>query len=128
MDTLGWIMRLTGDAGDWRLTLDGVGLPANRLFSQNFHGWYMMPFNLLWFIQSLEAGSHTLAFQTARYGSSNEMIHGWTNGGIVWVHQFFDLCGFCVVALLEFFLLPLLFYNMTPSKILRHKFLQCLSW
>jgi hypothetical protein len=77
IDTLGWNMAGAGDAGDWRLVVDGTARPANRLYGQNGVGWYIMPFNLIWYFQNMAAGSHTFLMQTVRSGASSEMLHAW---------------------------------------------------
>jgi hypothetical protein len=77
MDTLGWNMAGAGDAGDWRLVVDGTARPANRFYGQNGVGWYIMPLSLMWYFQSMTAGSHTFLLQTAKYGSASETLHGW---------------------------------------------------
>jgi hypothetical protein len=80
-DTMGWYMPSGGgDSGDYRLLVDGGAKPVNRIYAQDYYGWVIMPFNMIWYIQSLAAGTHSLDFQMVRYSRSSQMLFGWPGG------------------------------------------------
>jgi hypothetical protein len=80
-DTFGWNMPGGGgDSGDYRLLVDGGAQYSNRVYAQDYYGWYMMPFNFIWYFQSVAAGTHTLDMQTVRYSQSTNMLCGWPGG------------------------------------------------
>lgn len=78
-DTLGYLMTGGGEAGGWRLVVDGTAKPASVVYSQNGGGWYIWPMQLFWVLQGLGTGSHSLKMQVFRNGGSSEMLQGWPN-------------------------------------------------
>jgi hypothetical protein len=80
-ESIGWYQRSGGDAGDFRLTLDGTARSANKIYSQSGYGYYMMPFGIVWWIPSIATGLHTVRIQALIYtGSASNIALGWPDG------------------------------------------------